>query len=454
MTVLAAVIVLGVVILVHELGHFLAAKAVGIGVIRFSIGFGKPTPLRFSHRGTEYVLAWIPLGGYVKMATEDLADEAASVEGGGKGDFPPERLFENKPLWARVFVICAGVLMNGVLAWAIYSGIALSGTQFEDPVTRLAVVDTTGLPAEALDLARVPFGSTIVRVNDDTVASWNAIQSAVLDPGSDRLRFDFADGVDPVIVRIPGTETEARAALLTAMHNLREARVGAVDPGSPAEGAGLEEGDLIVRIDEDTVRFWDELTGLVRPRPDTRMRLTVVRGDSVLEALLTTAGTTERDPFTGKTVRLGKVGVYVAEQLREVDFTPFGAVGEGWRQMTGGVRLVLVTVRGLALGQVSPKELGGPIVIGQLSGRMARAGIIPFLNFMAFISINLAVFNLLPIPVLDGGHLVFLGLEGLRGGKPVPVTWRIRLTQVGMVFLLALVVLVLYNDVLRLFGLH
>jgi regulator of sigma E protease len=454
MTVLAAVIVLGVVILVHELGHFLAAKAVGIGVIRFSIGFGKPTPLRFSHRGTEYVLAWIPLGGYVKMATEDLADEAASIEGGGKGDFPPERLFENKPLWARVFVICAGVLMNGVLAWAIYSGIALSGTQFEDPVTRLAVVDTAGLPAEALELAQVPFGSTIVRVNDDTVASWNAIQTAVIDPGSERLRFDFADGLDPVIVRIPGTEAEARAALLTAMHNLREARVGAVDPGSPAEGAGLEEGDLIVRIDEDTVRFWDELTGLVRPRPDTRMRLTVVRGDSVLEALLTTAGTTERDPFTGETARVGKVGIYVAEQLREVDFTPLGAVGEGWRQMTGSVRLVLVTVRGLALGQVSPKELGGPIVIGQLSGRMARAGIIPFLNFMAFISINLAVFNLLPIPVLDGGHLVFLGLEGLRGGKPVPVTWRIRLTQVGMVFLLALVVLVLYNDVLRLFGLH
>ena len=454
MTVLAAVIVLGVVILVHELGHFLAAKAVGIGVIRFSIGFGKPTPLRFSRRGTEYVLAWIPLGGYVKMATEDLADEAASIEGGGKGDFPPERLFEHKPLWARVFVICAGVLMNGLLAWGIYSGIALSGTQFEDPVTRLAAVDTTGLPAEALDLVQVPFGTTIVRVNDDTVASWNAIQAAVLDPGSGRLRFDFAGGVDPVIVRIPGTDAAARAALVTAMHNLREARVGAVDPGSPAEAVGLQEGDVIVRIDDDTVRFWDELTALVRPRPDTEMRLTVARGDSVLDARVTTSGATDRDPFTGKKVRIGKVGIYPAEQVREVSFTPLGAVSEGWRQMTGGVRLVLVTVRGLVLGQVSPKELGGPIVIGQLSGRMARAGIIPFLNFMAFISINLAVFNLLPIPVLDGGHLVFLGLEGLRGGKPVPVSWRIRLTQVGMVFLLALVVLVLYNDVLRLFGLH
>ena len=454
MTILAAVVVLGVVILVHELGHFLAAKAVGIGVIRFSIGFGKPTPLRFSYRGTEYVLAWIPLGGYVKMATEDLADDAASIEGGGKGDFPPERLFENKPLWARVLVICAGVLMNGLLAWGIYAGIALSGTQFEDPVTRLAVVDTTDLPPAAFELTRVPFGATIVRVNDDTVASWNAIQLAVIDPGSDRLRFDFADGIDPAIVRIPGTEAQARAKLLGAMHNLREARVGAVEPGSPAQAAGLEPGDLIVRVDEDTVRFWDELTALVRPRPDESVRLAFVRDEPAQEVVLTTAGTTERDPLTGETLRVGKVGIYVAEQLREVDFTPLGATVEGWRQMTGGVRLVLLTVRGLVLGQVSPKELGGPIVIGQLSGRMARAGIIPFLNFMAFISINLAVFNLLPIPVLDGGHLVFLGLEGLRGGKPVPVSWRIRLTQVGMVFLLALVVLVLYNDVLRLFGLH
>ncbi len=452
MTLLAAIIVLGVVILVHELGHFLAAKAVGIGVPRFSIGFGSPTPLRFRRGETEYVLAWIPLGGYVKMATAE-EDGSGSLEGGDAAGFPPHRLFENKPLWARVVVISAGVIMNVLLAWAIYAGVAATGTQLVDPVTRLAAVDTAGLPAEAEPLTRVPFGADIIRINDDTVSSWNDVQMHVLDPGSDRLRFDFAGGLDPAIVRIPGTDGEARARLAGAMHNLREARVGTVDPGSPAEAAGLAPGDLIVRVDADTVRFWDELTSLIRPRPDQTVMLTVVRGEIASEIPVTTAGVSDQDPMTGKSTQVGRLGVFVAEALREVDFTPFGAVAEGWRQMTGGVRLVLVTVRGLVLGQVSPKELGGPIVIGQLSGRMARAGLIPFLNFMAFISINLAVFNLLPIPVLDGGHLVFLVLEGVRG-RPVPASWRLRLTQVGMFLLMALVVLVVYNDVLRLLGLH
>jgi regulator of sigma E protease len=323
-----------------------------------------------------------------------------------------------------------------------------------DPVTRLAAVDTAGLTTEAAALAAVPFGATIVRINDDTVTSWNAVQEAVLDPGSDRLRFDFAGGVDPAIVRIPGTNGEARAHLLAAMHNLREARVGSVDPGSPAEAVGIRPGDLIVRVDADTVRFWDELTARVRPRPEEALRLTVVRDTAVLELSLTTATADDRDPFTGETRRVGRLGIFVAEALRAVEFTPGQAVVEGWRQTVGGVRLVVVTVRGLVTGRVSPKELGGPIVIGQLSGRMARAGVVPFLSFMAFISINLAVFNLLPIPVLDGGHLVFLLLEGVRGGRPVPVSWRLRLTQVGMALLLALVVLVIYNDILRVFGLR
>jgi regulator of sigma E protease len=168
---------------------------------------------------------------------------------------------------------------------------------------------------------------------------------------------------------------------------------------------------------------------------------------------VTTGALDDRDFFTNQVQRIGFLGVGPDEQFREVEFTIPQAVVEGGRQAVDGVTIVIVTVKGLVFGRVSPKELAGPIGIGQLSGRAARAGVVPFLSLIALISINLAVFNLLPIPVLDGGHLVFLLLEGLLG-RPVSTTIRLRLTQVGMALLLALVVLVMYNDVLRVLGMR
>jgi regulator of sigma E protease len=452
-TILALVIVLGVVIFVHELGHFLAAKAVGIGVPRFSIGFGPLTPLRFKRGETEFVVSWIPLGGYVKMATREEEGGTSAIEGGDAAGFPPHRLFENKPLWARAVVLSAGVFMNGVLAWAIYTGLAASGRLAVDPVTTLAAVDPTGLPSEAEALTRVPFGTRIVRINGDTVASWNDVQDAVLDPGADRLRFDFAGEVPPVIVRIPGTRLDARVQLVEALHPLRPAAVGTVQPHSAAERAGVRAGDAIARVNADTVRFWDEMVGLIRRYPGRPLVLTVVRRDTVLSVPATPDEREIRDPLTRARDTIGFLGIGPDLEIREVDLTFLQAIAEGSRQTVGAVRMVIATVQGLVLGQVSPKELAGPIGIGQLAGEAVRAGPIRFLALIAFISINLGVFNLLPIPVLDGGHLLFLLGEGLLG-RPVSTTLRLRLTQVGMALLLALVVLVMYNDVLRLFGIR
>jgi regulator of sigma E protease len=448
---LSFVLVLGIVVFVHELGHFLAAKAVGIGVPRFSIGFGPLTPLRFRRGETEFVVSWIPLGGYVKMATREEEGGTSAIEGGDSAGFPPHRLFENKPVWARVVVLSAGVVMNGILAWAIYAGLAATGGTGVEPVTMLAEADEAALPPEAAALSRVPFGTTILRINGDTVTSWNGIQEAIIDPGGDRIRFDFDGGVPPVIVHIPGSRLDMRVRLADALKPLRAPLIGTVIAGSAAQRSGLQVGDRIVRVNADTVRYWDEMVGLVRSYPDRALTLTLMRGDTVFTVPATPSTRELRDPVSGARDTIGFLGVGPDIEIRPIDLSFPQAVAAGGAQTVDAVRMVAATVKGLVLGQVSPKELAGPIGIGQLAGEAARAGTVTFLTLIAFISINLAVFNLLPIPVLDGGHLIFLLAEALLG-RPVSAVIRLRLTQVGMALLLALVVLVMYNDVLRVFG--
>ncbi len=453
-TLLAAVVLLFVVILVHEIGHFLAAKAVGIGVPRFSIGFGAATPLRFQWGETEYVVAWIPLGGYVKMATrEDEGDGVSAIEGAQADNFPDEKLFENKPLWARVLVLSAGVIMNAVLAWAIYAGIAATVGTSREPNTRLAGVVDSVLPPAAADLRNVPFGATITMINGDSVRYWEDIRDGVVDIRSDRLRIDFADGIDPAILRIPGTAAAERVSIYQALIPLREARIAAVTPGRPGSRAGLRAGDLVVRTDGDSVRHWGDLLAAIEPAAGDTVVLTVLRGSQILEVPLVPDEVSEstRDPRATGDRKVGFIGVGPFVPIERIRFGIVAAVGEGMRQTIGGVAQVVFTVRALVTARVSPKELGGPIFIGQMSGRVARLGPAAFLSFMAFISINLAIFNLLPIPVLDGGHLVFLLVEGITG-KPVSVSVRMRFTQVGLAALLVLVVFVIFNDLYRVIG--
>lgn len=456
LTIAAAIVVLGVVIFVHEVGHFLAAKATRVGVIRFSIGFGPATPLRFRRGDTEYVLSWFPFGGYVMMASEEeTADEASGVraiEGGpAERSFPPDRQFESKPLLARILVITAGVLMNAAFAWGLYVALALGYGRREDPTTIVAAVDSTMLPAGATELARLWYPQAVVRINGDTVASWNDLQNAVLDPTGSGLTIQFAGSVSPVVLEVPGTPGGDRVRLLRALKPAWAPRLGYVAPGRPAAAAGLTSGDLVLAANGDSVRYWDDLVRVIEGHAGDTVTLAVERRDSLFTVRVVPTAEPDTDLVAGGRRAVGKVGVGPQIVPRHVRYSLPGAVREATRRAWGDAGLVVFAVKGLVTGDVSPRELGGPIFIGQLSGQLAQIGLEPFLQFIALFSINLAVLNLLPIPVLDGGRLLFLLAEGVRG-RPLSRALRMRLSQMGVALLLAIMLLALTNDVLRLFG--
>ncbi len=448
LTLAAAAVLLGVVIFVHELGHFLAAKAVGVGVPRFSIGFGAPTPLRWRRGETEYVVAWLPLGGYVKLATRE-EDPGAALEGGDADDFPPEKLFENKPLWARMIVMLAGVTMNLLLAWAVYAGTLAFVGRTVDPNTRMAGVVDSLLPPEAAPLSVIPPGTQILSINGDTVASWNDVVNAIVDPTSKILDFEFGSDIGYVPIPIPGTSQQERAKLYAALLPFVPALVDSTKTGSAAQRAGIMAGDKIVRIGRDTVRAWGDLENLVEPRAGDSVVVSVLRDGKTLDIPLQIDSGAFPDPLTGKTREVGVLGVYQRRTYKTIHYSMLDAAAGGVAHTGQDIAEVWATLKGLVLRKVSVKALGGPIMIGELSGEMARLGPLSFLSFMAFISANLAVLNILPIPVLDGGHLVFLLLEGIRR-EPVKLETRIKFTQMGLALLMVLMAFVIVNDVLRL----
>jgi regulator of sigma E protease len=291
----------------------------------------------------------------------------------------------------------------------------------------------------------------VVRINRDTVASWNDLQGGVLDPTSSGLSFEFAGGSSPVVVAVPGTPGGDRVRLLRALKPAWAPRLGYVAPGRPAATAGLTSGDLVVAANGDSVRYWDELVRVVEAHAGDTVALAVRRADSLFTVRLVPTAESDTDLVAGGRRVVGKVGVGPQIVPRHVRYGLPGAVSEATRQAWADAGLVVFAVKGLITRDVSPRELGGPIFIAQLSGQLAQLGLEPLLRFIALFSINLAVLNLLPIPVLDGGRVLFLVAEGVRG-RPLSRRLRMRLSQVGVALLLAIMLLALTNDVLRLLG--
>ncbi len=447
---LSLVIVLGVLVFVHEAGHFIAAKWAGIYVHRFSLGLGSPIPWLTRRRGeTEYSVSWLPLGGYVKMASREEDSAAAMLEGGeAAANVPPDRVFEAKPVWKRIVVILAGVVMNALLAWIIFVGLAYKNGRQVNPITTVGAVDTTGLPAGAAVLRSLPVGSRIVGVGGRPVASWNEIENGILNAPDDRIALELEGGRTVSLTLHPDALTE-RAVAMQALRPLVPAVVDSVMSGSPAAGAGIQAGDTITSVAGSPVRQWQDLLDVIAARPGQPVSVGVARQGQSRNFDLTLASAEVRE--NGAKRRVGRIGLYVDIPVRQESLSFGEAVRAGSAATAVAATQIVRTVRGLFSGRVSTREVGGPILIGQMAGQQARLGLDQFLSFMAFISVNLAVLNLLPIPVLDGGQFLLLLAEGaLR--RPLPVKLRERLTAVGLVFVVLLMVLAFSNDIRRLLG--
>ncbi len=447
LTLAALAVVLGPLIFVHEMGHFLAAKAVGVQVLRFSIGFGRPLWRR--RRGeTEYWLSWIPLGGYVKLATLEEEGPAGALEGGAAAvPIDPARVIERKSVPARLVVMLAGVTMNLVLAFAIYAGVAATVGSPQLATTQLDSVTASALPPGAEGLAVLRHGDRIARLNGDTVRTWNDLIEGIVSGGTD-LDFAVAGRAEPLHVHLRDGSLRARQQLAQALARLEPPRLGLLEPGRPAIRAGLRPGDLIVRANGDTIGSWNDVLHAVWNSPGKPIRFDVRRDTVLLRITVTPEPRTETDTGSPRPHVYGAIGagqdpptIHVRESLGHAFVT-------GYEETIARVRVVLGFLKGLVLGQLSPRDIGGPILVGQISGQVARLGIDWFLTFVAFFSVNLAVLNLVPIPILDGGQVLFLLIEAVRR-KPLSVELRTRLSQIGFLLVLGLMALALANDVLR-----
>jgi regulator of sigma E protease len=451
LTILALIVVLGVLIFVHEAGHFIAAKWAGIYVHRFSLGLGPPIPwLTFRRGETEYTISWLPLGGYVKMASREEDIGSSVLEGGAPAQLvPPDRVFEAKPIWKRMIVILAGVTMNALFAWAVFAFLAYKNGRQIDPVTTVGRVVDELVPLEAAQLKEIRPGARIVRINGDSAASWDDVVSAIANTPDPEVRIELDDG-SVVVLPIHPDALEERIKAAQSLQPFRAPVVGQVLSGKPAAKAGIQEGDTIVAVNGRRVEQWYDLLETLQSSPGQDLTIGVARGSQQLSYKVRPYVDSIPGP-DGKPRAVGRIGVGVGTGFISEKLSLGQAIAEGGKATVKASTQIVRTVRGLFSGRISGRTVGGPILIGQLAGESARMGLDTFLGFMALISINLAVLNLLPIPVLDGGQFLFLLAEAVIR-RPLPVKLRERLTTVGLVLIILLMGLAFSNDFRRLFG--
>ena len=446
-TIFYTLVALGILVTFHEFGHFWVARRCGIKVIRFSVGFGTPL-LRWRDKlGTEFVVSALPLGGYVKMVDEREGD----VE---EKDLP--YAFNRKPVWQRMAVVAAGPLANFLLAIFLYWIVYSLG------VTGVAPVIGSLEPDSVAEQAGLQPGQEIVALDGEPTPTWQALSGQLIRrigetgpiyfsakmPG-DSAQYEYqgqlqdwlVDTDDPNPIRDIGLVPYSPKLLPIA---------DTVVAGDPAESAGLIAGDRVLSADNIPMNDWSTWVSYVRARPGQTIEVEVLRGDGAFSTAIVPKRIVTEDG-----VAIGQVGMSVQipewpeGMIRKMEYGPLEAATQAFKQTWDTTVLILDSVKKMMVGLISAKHLSGPITIAKVAGAAAQYGLTTYLGFLAFLSVSLGVLNLLPIPVLDGGHLMYYIIEIVKGS---PVSEKIQMIgfRMGMFLVIGLMLFALYNDLMRL----
>jgi regulator of sigma E protease len=450
--------VLTIVVFFHELGHFLIARWCGVRVLTFSIGFG-PELIGFNDRhDTRWKLSAIPLGGYVKFFGDDNAASVPDQDALGRMSEAEQRdSFFYKPVWRRAAIVAAGPIANFILAIVIFAALAiLLGKQVTVP--RLDAV-TPGSPAAA---AGFKPGDIVTTIDGKPVEGISDVQRVVAMSPNVALTFVVDRGGVPVTVTATPQQREERdrfgnvqrLGTLDISGPTMPARVVSLLPGSAAATGGFEIGDRIRKIDGTPITSFNDLRAVVGASPDKTLEFEVDRGGRTITLRATPTAHNDKDA-SGAPKRVGQLGIsggYEPADTKAVKYGPLGALSNGVGETWFVIERTLSYIGGVVVGKESVDQLGGPIRIAQVSGQVATAGFVPLIHLAAVLSISIGLLNLFPIPLLDGGHLLFYAIEAARG-RPLSDRAQEYGFRFGLAVVLLLMLFATYNDLLHLFSL-
>lgn len=465
----AMLVTLGILVTFHEFGHFWVARKCGVKVEKFSIGFGKPL-LKWREKkapvtasgvpvpgpGTEFVIAALPLGGYVKMLGEQDNDVP---------EHEKQFAFNQKSLSQRAAIVAAGPIANFLLAIVLYWAMFMNGVTDFAPV--VGSIDEQSVAATA----GMAYGDEIVAVDGRETRTWQEVRKQLLDrlgeSGTLQLLVKKADSSLTRTMNLPlngwlagESEPDVLGSLgITPVYMDIPPRIGHIEPNGAADNAGIQSGDLVVSADGQDVASWEAWVDLIRANPGKAMAVTVDRAGQTRELQLVPAirldenGNQALDPeghvqgYIGAGVELP---VLPEEMIREIQFSPLAAAGEAVRETWENSVFVLVAIKKMVVGLMSVNNISGPITIAQIAGDSVSDGIEYFIGFLAILSISLGVMNLLPIPVLDGGHLFYYAIEAIIR-KPLPENVQEMGLRLGILVVAGIMFIAFYNDLNRLF---